>query len=69
MKNLTDINVLEELAQYINDNEDWQLDVADIISRNGWNDETGETYGVCSNDYAKIVLNEQGTAEVISLLD
>lgn len=69
MKNLANINVLEELAQYINNNEDWQLEVTNIIERNGWNDETGEAYGVCSNDYAKVVLDEQGTAEVISLLD
>jgi hypothetical protein len=69
MNNLTNITVLEELAQYINNNEDWQLDVTDIIERNGWNDETGEAYGVCSNDYAKVVLNERGTADVISLLD
>ncbi len=61
------VTTLEELAQYINSNEDWQLETNDIISRNGWIDETGEEYGICSNGIAKAVFNEQGEAEVINI--
>ena len=60
------IEELSELADYINEHEDWELVVSDIIERNGWEDETGETYGVCSDGgWEKVVLNEEGKAEVI----
>lgn len=59
------IDKLSELADYINEHEDWELAVSDIIARNGWDDETGETYGVCSHDWKKVVINDEGKAEVI----
>ena len=30
------ITTLEELAQYINQNEDYPMDVEDIVKANGW---------------------------------
>ena len=60
-----EVKTLSELVEFINSNEDYNLEVTDIIERNGWNDEQGETYGVCSYNNDKVVINEQGEAEVI----
>ena len=60
------ITTLYQLADYINDNNDWQLDVEDIIEKNGWHSDCGDNYGVCHDDNNnKVVINEQGNAEVI----
>ena len=62
------IATLDQLADYINESNDWQLDVEDIIELNGWHSDCGETYGVCHDDNGnKVVINEQGDAEVITL--
>lgn len=62
------ITTLDQLADYINESNDWQLDVEDIIELNGWYNDCGETYGVCHDDNGnKVVINEQGDAEVITL--
>ena len=62
------IATLDQLADYINESNDWQLDVEDIIELNGWHSDCGDTYGVCHDDKGnKVVINEQGDAEVITL--
>ena len=62
------ITTLDQLAYYINESNDWQLDVEDIIELNGWHSDCGDTYGVCHDDKGnKVVINEQGDAEVITL--
>lgn len=61
------IKTLQQLADYINENEDWRLATNDIIEQNGWQDETGETYGVCSHGNEKVVMNENGQAEVTTI--
>ena len=62
------ITTLDQLANYINESNDWQLDVEDIIEQNGWHSDCGDTYGVCHDDKGnKVVINEQGDAEVITL--
>ena len=62
------ITTLDQLADYINESNDWQLDVEDIIELNGWHSDCGEIYGVCHDDNGnKVVINEQGDAEVITL--
>ena len=62
------IATLDQLADYINESNDWQLDVEDIIELNGWHSDCGDTYGVCHDDNGKkVVINEQGDAEVITL--
>ena len=64
--NMKKITTLYQLADYINDNNDWQLVVEDIIEQNGWHSDCGDTYGVCHDDNNnKVVINEQGNAEVI----
>ena len=60
------ITTLDQLANYINESNDWQLDVEDIIEQNGWHSDCGDTYGVCHDDNDnKVVINEQGIAEVV----
>ena len=62
------ITTLDQLADYINESNGWQLDVEDIIELNGWHSDCGDTYGVCHDDKGnKVVINEQGDAEVITL--
>lgn len=59
------IQSLDELANYINENEDWQNDVADIIERNCWEDQTGEDEWHVCHDYDKmIILNDECEAIV-----
>lgn len=58
---------MEQLAEYINAHDEWTLEVTDIIERNRWKDNTGEEFGVCSDDKQKVEINEQGQAEVITL--
>ena len=62
------IKTLQQLADYINAHDEWQMATSDIIERNGWHYETGETYGVCSHGNEKVVKNENGQAEVIAIL-
>jgi hypothetical protein len=59
------IQSLDELANYINENEDWQNDIADIIERNCREDQTGEDeWHVCRNYDEMIILNDECEAIV-----
>ena len=59
------ISTMEELAEYINEADEWPADVEDIIEANGWVSDTGSEWGVCHDDNQKVVLNERGEAEVL----
>lgn len=59
---ITQIKTMEQLAYFINANEDWMLEVSDIISRNGWKDETDTAFGICSDSEIKVVLDDNGQA-------
>lgn len=60
------INTLEQLAEYINNNSEWPLDVEDIIERNGWISDCSEALGVCHDANGnRVVINEQGEVVVI----
>lgn len=61
------ITTLEQLRDYINSQEDWSPDIEDIIEQNGWESETGMTYGVCSDGKRRIELNSEGEAEIIDI--
>jgi len=62
----TEVKTLNQLVEFINEREDWSLEVSNIIANNGWHDETGSVYGVCSDGKQKVAINEQGQAEVIT---
>lgn len=64
--NIFGVESMTALVEYINRHIDWQLDVETIIDVNGWHNDCGETYGVCHDDNGnKVVINEQGNAEII----
>lgn len=56
---------LEDLVELINNSDEWSLEANRMIEENGWIDNTGETYGVCSDGPRKVVLNEDGKASII----
>ena len=63
MKN---INTLEQLAEYINNNSVWPWDVEDIIERNCWINDCEDEYGECHDENGnRVVINEFGEAELI----
>ena len=64
--NIFGVETMTALAEYINRHVDWQLDVETIVDVNGWYNDCGDTYGVCHDDNGnKVVINEQGNAEII----
>lgn len=48
------MKTLEELRDYINSHEEWDLVVENIIELNGWVDETGEEYGICNDGQRRL---------------
>lgn len=62
-----EVKTLEQLVEFINERDEWTLEVSDIIANNGWSDETGEEFGVCSDGSQKVEINENGKAEIITL--
>lgn len=64
MKNIC--RTLEDFALLINSADEWKLEFNNIIEQNGWNDETAEEWGVCSNDTERIILDDEGKAQVIA---
>ena len=66
IRNHKPIKTLEELADYYNVCRDYQSDFADMISDNGWNDDTHKIWEICHDDEGnRVEINEEGYAEVI----
>lgn len=64
--NKMEVKTLEQLVKYINERDEWSLDVSDIIESNGWKDITGEERGVCIDKGGNemVVINDDGRAEI-----
>lgn len=64
--NKMEVKTLEQLVKYINERDEWSLDVSDIIESNGWKDITGEERGVCIDEGGNemVVINDDGQAEI-----
>ena len=58
---------LERFAELINDSQEWLLIFNTIIENEGWTDETGNEYGVCSNGKERIELYERGKARIVNV--
>lgn len=58
---------LEEFRDYINSNEDWMMKANEIISANGWNDETGEKYGICNDSKNRLQFDSDMNAEIVPM--
>lgn len=50
------MKTLEELRDYINSHEEWDLIANKIIELNGWTDETGDEYGICNDGSRRLYL-------------
>lgn len=62
------INTLQDLADYINKNEDWDEVVVELIERNKWDPHPDEWDDICNDGEQKVRLREQGGgAEVVEL--
>lgn len=59
------INTMSELADYINNADEWPADVEDIIERNCWISDCGTEFGVCHNSTEKVVIDDNGHAKVL----
>lgn len=65
MTNTKNKITLQQFCELINSQDEWKLSNNDIISENGWNDETGTSYGICSDATFSLRFNERGEAEVV----
>ena len=61
------MKTLEELCEFINSNEDWNLRVNDIISENNWIDETDSDYGICNDGKRRLQFSSNMEAEIVEL--
>lgn len=61
-----EVRTLAQLVEFINERDEWPLDVADIIESNGWQDITGEERGVCldAEGNEMVIINDKGQAEI-----
>lgn len=64
--NAAEVKTLEQLVEFINERDEWPLEVTDIIESNGWQDITGEERGVCldAEGNEMVVINDEGNAEI-----
>lgn len=63
------MHTLEELRDFINSNEDWELTTNKIIELNGWTDETGDNYGICNDGNRRLYLTVSNGVLVTDIKD
>ena len=61
-----EVKTLGQLVEFINEREEWSLELTDIIESNGWQDITGEERGVCldAEGNEMVIINDNGQAEI-----
>lgn len=64
--NKMEVRTLSQLVEFINERDEWSLDVSDIIESNGWQDITGVEHGVCLDKEGNLMveINDDGKAEI-----
>ena len=64
--NKMEVRTLSQLVEFINERDEWSLDVSDIIVSNGWQDITGVERGVCLDKEGNLMveINDEGKAEI-----
>lgn len=60
----TDVRTLDELVEFINEQDEWSNEVAEIIEANSWEELSDNEFDVCQDDNRKVAINEDGIAEV-----
>lgn len=63
------MHTLEELRDFINSNEDWELTTNKIIELNGWTDEIGDNYGICNDGNRRLYLTVSNGVLVADIKD
>lgn len=61
------IKTLRQLEEYINQHEDWMLEVNDVIEANGWIDETGISLGICNDGKRRLMFNVDMKAIIVDM--
>ena len=61
----TDVRTLDELVEFINEQDEWSNEVAEIIEANSWEELSDNEFDVCQDDNRKVAINEDGIAEVL----
>lgn len=61
---IEEIKNLNQLAQFINANDEWKIEVNEVIEKNGWVDETGEDFGICNDGKLRLRFNSEMKAVV-----
>lgn len=62
----TEVKTLEQLVEFINERDEWSIEVSNIIENNGWQDLSGDEFDVCQDENKKVSINENGEAEIQS---
>ena len=60
------MNTLGKLRDFINSHEDWELEANKAIEENGWNDEIGEDYGICSDQTHRLAFDGNMVAHIVA---
>ena len=61
------MKTLEDLRDFINENEDWNLQVNEVIEANEWDDEAGTDYGICNDGTRRLQFNSDMEAEIVDI--
>lgn len=64
------MSTLEDVRDYINTHDDWEMVVNRVIEQNGWHDDTGDEYGICNDGIRKlcfIIENGELVADIIDI--
>lgn len=64
------MSTLEDVRDYINTHDDWEMVVNRVIEQNGWHDDTGDAYGICNDGIRKlcfIMNNGELVADIINM--
>lgn len=62
---IKDIKTFEDFADVINAENDWLPEFDEIIRNNGWIDQTGDEFGICSDGYDKLEFDCNGKAIIV----
>ena len=63
------IYTMDDLMDYINSHDEWEAKAGDVINDNGWVDETGEDYGICSDGKKRLYFRCDGDDLVADIKD
>jgi hypothetical protein len=59
-------DTLQDVADYYNESEEFVTPyIEELIESKGWVSDCGTQWGICHSDTQKVVINENGEAEVI----